>query len=59
MVEDGTVTLMSRRETIEDILDLEREEPMSVYALRFLRLILKEALPILRLFLREMPVGEV
>ena len=50
---------MSRRETIEDILDLEREEPMSVYALRFLRLILKEALPILRLFLREMPVGEV
>jgi hypothetical protein len=28
--EDGTVTLMSRRETIEDILDLEREEPLSV-----------------------------
>ena len=28
--EDGTVTLMSRRETIEDILDLETEEPLSV-----------------------------
>ena len=28
--EDGTITLISRRETIEDILDLETEEPLSV-----------------------------
>jgi diaminopimelate decarboxylase len=28
--EDGSVSLMSRRETIEDILDLEVEEPLKV-----------------------------